>query len=126
MFLFYNKMTNDEKILSITESSDFHSLLELMLPLYDQDEFAWLPELFSIIGHKELILLCKYAGGETIKIPTLDELITAVEALNWYYLVYISHKKYKKSIPPEYLSLVNKIKENFDAKLDKRRDNKRS
>ena len=98
-------MGNNEK-LSITESSDFYLLLELMVPLYDVEEYAWLPELFSIIGHERLIELAKYAGGETIKIPTLQEITSAIEALDWYY---------RKSIPVEYLSLVDKIKDKLDA-----------
>lgn len=101
--------------LSITESSDFHCLLELMLPLYKVDEFAWLPELFSIIGHEKLLLLAKYAGGETIRIPTLEELSTAIQSLDWYYRVYITRKKRRKSIPVEYLPLVDKIRETLNA-----------
>lgn len=100
----------------ITQSSDFHCLLELMLPLYNIEEFAWLPELFSIIGHDKLILLCKYAGGESIKIPTLDQLTTALESLDWYYKVYVTKKKRRKSIPTDYLELVDKIQEVFDAR----------
>lgn len=111
-------MTKEEKILTITESSDFHCLLELMLPLYDIDEFAWLPELFSIIGHEKLLLLAKYAGGETVKIPSLDEISHAIESLDWYYRVYIKRSKRRKSIPPEYISSVDKIKEVFDAARD--------
>lgn len=105
----------DDKF-DITQSSDFHYLLELMLPLYKVEEFAWLPELFSIVGHEKLILLCKYAGGETIKIPTLDQLTNALEALDWYYKVYIIKKKRRKSIPTEYLDIVDKIQEVFDAR----------
>ena len=101
--------------LNITESSDFHCLLELMMPLYQVEEYSWLPELFSIIGHEKLLLLMKYAGGETIKIPTLDELNQSLEALDWYYRVYITRKKRRKSIPEQYLPLVDKIKEVFDA-----------
>lgn len=108
-------MTKEEKILSITESSDFHCLLELMLPLYKVDGFAWLPELFSIIGHEKLLLLSKYAGGETLSIPTLDQISHSIESLEWYYLVYISRKKRRKSIPQEYIETVDKIKEVFDA-----------
>lgn len=108
---------NKEKF-DLTESSDFHYLLELMLPLYEKQEFSWLPELFSIIGHEKLLLLCKYAGGETIRIPTINELTGAIEALDWYYKVYIAHCKYRKSIPEEYVDLVNKIKETIDAKCN--------
>lgn len=105
---------NNQK-LDITESSDFHCLLELMLPLYNVDEFSCLPELFSILGHEKLLLLVKYAGGETIKIPTLEQLNDSIQALDWYYRVYVIKRKYKKSIPPEYRELVDKIKEVFDA-----------
>lgn len=101
--------------LDITQTSDFHCLLELMLPLYNLDEFAWLPELFSIIGYEKLLLLMKYAGGETIRIPTLEELSDSIEALDWYYRVYITRKKRRKSVPAKYLPLVDKIKEVFDA-----------
>lgn len=105
----------DNNELSITETSDFHCLLELMLPLYQVEEYAWLPELFSIVGHERLITLAKYAGGATLKIPTISQLSTAIEALDWYYKVYVAKNKYRKSIPPEYINLVDKIKEVFDA-----------
>lgn len=108
-------MSSKNDNLNITESSDFHCLLELMMPLYNIPEYAWLPELFSVIGYDKLTLLAKYAGGETIKIPTLAELTTALEALDWYYKVYITHHNYQKSIPAEYKPLVDKIKEVFDA-----------
>ena len=109
-----------EQKLDITQSSDFHYLLELMLPLYNVEEFAWLPELFSIVGHEKLLLLAKYAGGETIKIPTVEQINEALEALDWFYRVYIIKKKRRKSIPKEYLELVDKIKEVFDASNNKR------
>ena len=86
-----------------------------MLPLYQVEEYAWLPELFSIIGHEKLITLAKYAGGATLKIPTISQLSNAIEALDWYYKVYVAKNKYRKSIPPEYINLVDKIKEVFDA-----------
>lgn len=106
---------DNAKKLDITESSDFHCLLELMLPLYEVQEYAWLPELFSIIGYDKLILLSKYASGATIKIPSIEEITRAIEALDWYYKVYVVRNKYRKSIPHEYVDLVGKIKEVFDA-----------
>ncbi len=57
----------------------------------------------------------KYAGGETIRIPTLDELNDSIEALDWYYKVYVVKNRYKKSIPQKYRILVDKIKEVFNA-----------
>lgn len=98
------------KDLSLTEELDFQYLLQLLPPLADTPEFVWLPELFSIIGAKNLITLCKYAGGETITIPTLDQLSENIDALQWYYDVYISHRKELGEIPANICALVMKIR----------------
>lgn len=95
--------------LSITEELDFQYLLQLLPPLENDPDFAWLPELFSIIGARKLITLCKYAGGETIKIPTIEQLSSDIDALQWYYDIYITHKKSIKELPVEFIDIVNKI-----------------
>ena len=97
--------------LLIKEELDFQYLLQLLPPLENEPEFAALPELFSIIGAKTLIKLCKYAGGETIKIPTLEQLSQDIDALQWYYDVFISKKKLVSEIPTNLQPLVLKIKE---------------
>ena len=102
------------KELPITEELDFQYLLQLLPPLEDEEAFAWLPELFSIIGAKKLILLCKYAGGETIKIPTIPQLLKDIEALQWYYDVYITKSKYDFEIPDDLKELVQIIKRTYE------------
>lgn len=101
--------------LPITEELDFQYLLQLLPPLENEPEFSWLPELFSIIGVKNLVTLCKYAGGETIKIPTIEQLDQDIEALQWYYDIYISHKKSVAELPAELYPLVNKIKSIYNS-----------
>lgn len=101
--------------LPITEDLDFHYLLELMPPLQDEAEFSWLPELFSTVGYGSLIKLCKFAGGEVIKIPTLEQLTSSIESLQWFYDVEISKCKASDEIPLQYRNLVSKIKEIYDA-----------
>ena len=103
-------MSREDNELSITEELDFQYLLQLLPPIEDTPEFSWLPELFSIIGARKLILLCKYAGGETIKIPTVDQLSRDIDALQWYYDVYIKHSKSAGDIPTEMFGLVEKIR----------------
>lgn len=98
------------KELSAGEELDFQYLLQLLPPLEDEPQFANLPELFSIIGAKSLIKLCKYAGGETITIPTLEQLCRDIEALQWYYDVFITCKKSSSEIPAELHDLVNTIR----------------
>lgn len=101
--------------LPITEELDFHYLLELMPPLHNESAFSWLPELFSVIGHDRLITLCKFAGGETIKIPTLEQLSVSVESLQWFYDTEISKRRTSDEILPQYRELVSKIKEIYNA-----------
>lgn len=98
-----------------TEDLDFHYLLSLMQPLHDMKEFSWLPELFSIIGHESLIRLCKYAGGETIRIPTLYQLSDSIDALQIYHEIYIKKVREPLDIPDNLKPIVFKIKEIFDA-----------
>ena len=105
--------------LDLTESSDFQYLLELLVPLYEDPAYAWLPELFSIIGYERLLLLCKFCGGETIKIPTLDGISSALTALDWYYKIYISKEKRMRSVPEEIIPSIIKIKEIIDARNNK-------
>lgn len=101
--------------LSVTEELDFHYLLTLMQPLHSIPEYAVLPELFSVIGAESLITLCKYLGGETVKIPTVVELSTSICALQWFYDVYIKRIKAITSIPKDYAMLVSKIAEVYNA-----------
>lgn len=101
--------------LPVTEELDFAYLLTLMRPLRNEPLYTWLPELFSIIGHERLIMLCKYAGGEVIQIPTIDELSKSIDALQWFYDVYISKKKDKSEIPIQLSMAVAKIKEVYNA-----------
>ena len=54
--------------------------------------------------------LCKYCGGETIKIPTLGELASSVEALQWFYDIQIKHTHRLTEVPEHLLPLVIKIK----------------
>lgn len=102
--------------LPLTEDLDFHYLLGLMPPLKEVDEYQWLPELFSIIGYERLILLCKFAGGEVIKIPTIEELSECIEALQWFYDVYLKKAYATSDIPESLRSLVEKIEMIYDAR----------
>ena len=103
------------KDLPIKDELDFQYLLQLLPPMENEPEFAWLPELFSIIGARNLITLCKYAGGETIKIPTIEQLASDIDALQWYYDVYITHKKSASEIPSNLRELVLKIKNKYNT-----------
>lgn len=98
--------------LPLPEQNDFHYLLTIMQALHSMDEYAWLPELFTILESDEAVAkLCHVAGGEVIRIPTLDELQNSITALQWYYDVYITQKKTIFQVPNEYKPLVYKIRD---------------
>lgn len=107
-------MTNNDA-LPITEELDFAYLLSLLPPLTGESGYAWLPELFSIIGHERLLTLCKYAGGEVIRIPTIEEICSKIEILDWFYSVYISKKHQVQEIPPDIVDDVIRVKRIYDA-----------
>lgn len=96
------KLTNKEDL-------DFAYLLELMPPLHDVPGFCWLPELYSLVGHEGLLKLCKYAGGERIQIPTLDQLTDSMYALQWFYDVHISKKRDVTEVPLKVLPMFMKV-----------------
>lgn len=97
--------------LDVREELDFAYLLELMPPLHDTPEFAWLPELFSIVGYKSLIDLCRFCGGEYIKVPTLEQLKESIEVLQLFYEIEITGKKTKGSIPENLIDKYEKVVE---------------
>jgi hypothetical protein len=100
--------------LNLTEQQDFSYLLQLMMPLYQENAYALLPELFTILDYKKVIELSKYMGGETVRIPTIQELSESLESLQWFYDVYINKSKPYDSIPKEYLDNVTSIKSIYD------------
>ena len=106
------------KKLPVTEELDFAYLLSLLPALHSIDSFSWLPELFSIIGHEKLILLCRYVGGETITIPTIEQLNEGIDALQRFYDVYISKKNTYDQIPTNRIKLVNQIYEIYSTEYD--------
>lgn len=108
--------------LPITEEIDFAYLLELMRPLHDVPAFAWLPELFSIIGHERLITLCQYAGGETLTVPTVEQLTESIEALQWFYDVVIKRSREEADVPQSLKPLFYTIVRIFDARNSQSND----
>lgn len=103
------------KKLPVNEDLDFAYILELMMPMHNTPEFSWLPELFSTIGYESLLKLCKYAGGETITIPTLDQLTDSIDALQYFYDIEIKNSKSIEDVPKRLMSLYQKIHEVYHA-----------
>lgn len=90
---------------------DIYSLL--MFALYkatDDPECAALSQLSYILDLKNLLKLCEFFGGLTLKIPTVDELEELVYALLLFQLHDIEHKDYEASLQKVCEADVNKSK----------------
>lgn len=65
--------------------TDIYSLsLFLLYNLTEIPEYCTLSELPYLINREDLLTLCSYYGGMTIKIPTLDELDGVMKAILVY------------------------------------------
>lgn len=104
-------MSNKTAELSLKETSDFACLLELMMPMKDDPQFACLPELFAILGYEKLLLLSRYAGGTQVKIPTVEELNDAIESLQWFYDIHIAKIKKLTHAPFKYRPTILRLEE---------------
>lgn len=76
--------------LKLLETTDLYSLSMFMLyKLIDDPEYITLSELPYVIDRKDLISLCTVFGGQTIKIPTLEELYSVLHVLLLYQYVHL-------------------------------------
>lgn len=106
-------ISNDIKFLSTT---DLYSLL--LFAVFASKKlpgYSVLSELVYIFDKNTLLKLCEYFGGQTIEIPTIDELETLVYCLIVYNDVDIERgdlEKVFKSLPVESHKL-KEIKEKY-------------
>lgn len=81
------------------KDTDLYSLSMFTLyKLRDVPEYSSLSELAYILDKQNLLKLCEYFGGTTIKIPTIRELHLIMQVLLLYQYVNIEHIPYSKSV----------------------------
>lgn len=86
-------MIND-KLAQLKEKDLYSLALFALYKLIDIPEYSSLSELSYVLDHENLFSLCDFFGGQTIKIPTLDELETLIYAL----LLFMLTKVYKEEL----------------------------
>lgn len=78
---------------------DLYSLsLFCLYKLAGVGEYSSLSELAYVLDKKNLLNLCEFFGGQTIRIPTISELESLVYSLLLYQYVKIEHKDYDEAI----------------------------
>lgn len=85
--------------LDMLKQQDIYSLMLFTLyKLIGTPEYSSLSELVYVLDRDNLLNLCEYFGGQTITIPTIDELKDLTNALLLYQYVKIDKMDYDKAI----------------------------
>lgn len=92
-------MNNIKKSLTTLKEMDLYSLaLFSLYKLVGIPEYSSLSELVYILDKDNLLNLCEYFGGQTIKIPTIDELTSLVHSLLLYQYVRVEKMPYEEAV----------------------------
>lgn len=111
--------------LSKLKTTDIFSLLLFILyKIRDVEEYSTISELAYVLDKENLLNLCEYFGGITIRIPTIDELESILNSLLIYQYVNIDGHSYNDAIKKigfdsHQLRKIKKDYNNIVAILDK-------
>lgn len=78
-----------EELTKLTKIDIWSLMLFVLYNFQKIPEYSGISELAYILDQKNLLKLCEYFGGQTIRIPTIDELRTMLYALLLYQYVNI-------------------------------------
>lgn len=81
------------------KTKDIYSLmLYILYKISDDPQYSTLSQLSYILNKEDLLKLCSYYGGLTIKIPSIDELELMLNALFVFYEVDIQKQDMTKTL----------------------------
>ncbi len=87
-----------EQLQKLHEPDLWSLLLFALFKMKDIPEYSSISELAYILDRKNLLKLCEYFGGSTIKIPTIEEIETMVYGLLVYQYVNIEGMSLKDAL----------------------------
>ncbi|WP_300924659.1 hypothetical protein [uncultured Clostridium sp.] len=85
-------------ILTLKDTDIYSLSMFALYKLIDVPEYSAISELPYILDRFNMLKLCEYFGGRTIKIPTTDELYSIMTLLLLYQYVNIEGKSYDEAI----------------------------
>jgi len=88
----------NEEIAKLNEQDTYSLILFALFKLRNIPEYSTLSEMVYILDKEDILKLCEYFGGLTIKIPTIDELESIVYSLVLYQYVNIEGKSYDEAV----------------------------
>ena len=92
------KKETKEKLNSMKMTDVYSLLLFALFRIKDIPEYSTISELAYILDSKYLFNFMEYFGGTTIKVPTLSEFKTVIEALLLYQYVNIEGIEYNQAV----------------------------
>lgn len=87
-----------QEVLKLKQTDIYSLMLFILFKLRDNKEYSTISELSYVLDKDNLLNLCEYFGGLTIKIPTIDELESVVYALMLYQYIHFEHKEMKQAL----------------------------
>lgn len=105
------------ELAKLNEQDTYSLILFALYRLKNIPEYSTLSELIYILDKDDVLKLCEYFGGLTIKIPTIEELESIVYSLVLYQSVNIDGKRYDdviKAIGHESTEL-RQVKANYNT-----------
>lgn len=91
-------MRTKEELSKLKDIDVYSLILFAMYKMRNVDEYSPLSELVYILDKDNLLKLCEYFGGVTIRVPTIDELENMVYSLVLYQWVNIDGVEYEDAI----------------------------
>lgn len=87
-----------EEVLKLKEMDVYSLMLFALYKIKDIPEYSSISELAYVLDKDNLLKLCEYFGGLTIRIPTIEDLETMLYSLLLYEMVNIEGMEYDKAI----------------------------
>ena len=91
-------MTIKQELDKLKEIDVYSMMLFALYKMKDMEEYSVLSELAYVIDKQNLLNLCEYFGGLTIRIPTIDELESLLNSMMIYQYVEIDGMSYDDAV----------------------------
>lgn len=113
-------MTIKEELDKLKTTDLFSLLLFVLYRIRGIEEYAGISELAYVLDKQNLLNLCEYFGGLTIRIPTIDELESLIDSLLIYQYVNIDGYTYDEAIKKIGFNSyqLRKIKKDYNKIVD--------
>lgn len=95
-----------DELKHLNEIDIWNLMLFSLYSVKDAPEYSGLSELAYILDKKNLLKLCEYFGGQTITVPTIEQLELLLYGLLLYQYVNVEGMRYEDAFelinPPQY------------------------